>query len=469
MMAMSSPSQRRPRPPARRPHDAPATDAGAGSMPDHERPSLIYNLFPLLAGPFTRWNEHAARAADLGFTWLFVNPIQRVGRSGSLYSITDYFAFNPLLVDEHSPLAPADQVREAIAAAERAGVRVLADLVANHCAVDSDLVGRHRDWFMWDNGRVRHPFAMDDGRKVVWTDLARFDHEHTRDKEGLYGYLREVVTFLVDLGFKGFRCDAAYQVPNAFWRRLIRDVKAKHPEVVFLAETLGAPSLQTRQTAAAGFDYIFNSSKWWDFASPWLVEQYMLTRAIAPSVGFPESHDTVRLCEELRGNVAGLRQRYLFTALFSAAVMIPIGFEFGFRRPLHVVNTRPADWETTDIDLTPFIRDVNGIKATHPVFREEAITEFLPERNPQVLLMWKASSRGTQEALVVLNRDIERRQVFTTRDLRAFVQSGAPLVDVSPGPRLEYLPSPFSYELEPGQGLVLVTSEDQAASPRWWN
>lgn len=433
------------------------------------QPALIYNLFPLLAGPFTRWTGHVTRAADLGFTWLFVNPVQRAGRSGSLYSIADYFAFNPLFVEEKSPLEPAQQLREVIAAARAAGLRVIADLVANHCAADSELVSSHPEWFMWEDGHVKHPFAMDDGRKVVWTDLARFDHEHSRDREGLYSYLREVAMFLVELGFEGFRCDAAYQVPDTFWRRLIKEVKADHPNVVFLAETLGAPPSQTRRTAGAGFDYIFNSSKWWDFNSPWLMEQYMLTRAIAASVSFPESHDTARLCEEVRGNLAGLRQRYLFATLFSAAVMMPIGFEYGFRRRLHVVDTRPADWEATGIDLTAFIKEVNQIKARYRVFQEEASTQMLPCRNPRVLIMWKASSRGTQEALIVLNQDIEHRQRFATRDLRAFVQSGAPLVDVSPGQRLDYLPSPFSYELEPGQGLVLVTSESRADAARWWN
>ncbi len=442
---------------------------GVPSMPKGEPPAVIYNLFPLLAGPFTEWGEHAARAAELGFNHLFVNPIQQVGRSGSLYSIADYFSFNPLLVDASSSLVPAEQVRQAIQSAEQAGLRVVADLVANHCAADSDLVRQRPEWFMWENGAVKHPFAMEHGRKVVWTDLARFDHEHSRDKEGLYRYLRDVVLYLVDLGFTGFRCDAAYQVPDSFWSRLIGEVKAKHGRIVFLAETLGAPVLQTRRTAAAGFDYIFNSSKWWDFVSPWLIEQYLMTRTIAPSISFPESHDTMRLCEEVRGNVAALRQRYLFAALFSSSVMIPIGFEYGFRRPLHVVNTKPADWEQTDIDLTGFIKEVNRIKMEHAVFRQESITEILPYGDPQILLMWKASAKGTQEALLILNRDTEHRQRFNARDLRAFVQSGAPLVDKSPGPRLDYIPSPFSYELAPGQGLVLITSEDPAGVPRWWN
>ena len=29
--------------------------------------------------------------------------------------------------------------------------------------------------------------------------------------------------------------------------------------------------------------------------------------------------------------------------------MMPMGFEFGFRKPLHVVHTTPADWEKTEM------------------------------------------------------------------------------------------------------------------------
>ena len=45
---------------------------------------ILYNLFPLLAGPMPRWNEHFSRATELGFDWVFVNPIQLLGRSRSL-------------------------------------------------------------------------------------------------------------------------------------------------------------------------------------------------------------------------------------------------------------------------------------------------------------------------------------------------------------------------------------------------
>lgn len=422
---------------------------------------IIYNLFPLLAGKFTEWEGHLSRAAEMGFTWVFVNPIQLPGASGSIYSIKDYFSFNLLLVDLKSGKLPLDHVKDVTKAAGKLGLKMMVDLVINHCAIDSDLIKSHPEWFVWAaKGRISHPFADKNGKKVVWKDLAQFDHKNTKDKEGLFRFFLDVVRFLAELGFKGFRCDAAYQIPTSLWERLIKEARRTHPDLLFFAETLGTTPDLTRKTASAGFDYIFNSSKWWDFTSRWLMQQYNLTRDIAPSISFPESHDTPRLCQELNGSIEGIKQRYLFSALFSGGVMAPMGFEFGFRKRMHVVKTRPEDWEETDIDVTSFIAAVNKIKAEHIIFQEDAPTEMLTHRNPNVLLMWKASTHTQEEALLILNKDIYNKQYFYEESLQRYVQAGAPLIDISPETPLSYIPVPFTYELQPGQGIVLITSRD---------
>ncbi len=181
-------------------------------------------------------------------------------------------------------------------------------------------------------------------------------------------------------------------------------------------------------------------------------------RETAASISFPESHDTPRLCAELHGNLNALKQRYLFAALFSAGVMMPVGFEYGFRKPLHVIRTTPADWENTGIDLTPYIAKVNAIKKAYTVFQEESPTNILPCNNPHVLLMWKASAKHRDEALLILNKDPWNYQEFYTDHFRHWIQSGAPLHDVSPEYPLDYIHEPFHYGLRPGQGIVLVTS-----------
>jgi starch synthase (maltosyl-transferring) len=422
---------------------------------------VVYNLFPLLAGPFSAWERHFRRAAEMGFNWIFVNPIHKPGLSGSLYATQDYYRFNPLLIDGKNLPKPEAQVRRMAEKAREQGLKLMIDLVINHCSIDSSLIQEHPRWFLWETeGKVAHPWAKQDGKKVVWGDLAKFDFTGSPDKEGLFQFFSAVVKNLMDLGFEGFRCDAAYQIPASFWRRLIQKTKETHPSALFIAETLGCTVDQTRKTAKAGFDYIFNSSKWWDFRKHWLMEQYNLTREICPSIGFPESHDTARLCEELQGNLHGLKQRYLFSALFSAGVMIPVGFEFGFRKKLDVVKTRPGDWENTAIDLTAFIRKVNEMKAAHEIFQEESCTDILSNSNSNVLLMRKAGVQTQEESLLILNKDIHDRQSVRLENVQDLVQGSAPLVDISPEDPLPHIPAPFSYDLRPGQGIVLVTRRD---------
>ncbi len=421
----------------------------------------IYNLFPLLTGPVTEWGPHLERAADLGFDWIYVNPIQQSGRSGSLYSIKDYFSIDKRFRKPRSRRPPEVQVKDMVQAASDLGLKLSTDLVINHCAVDSPLTKEHPEWFKREGNKIVNPSCVeDDGKRVVWGDLAQLDHAHTSDQDGLLDYCYRIVEYLLDLGFKGMRCDAAYQLPTDFWRRLIERTKKAHPDVVFLAETLGCTPSQTRDTASAGFDYIFNSSKWWDFSSPWLLEQYELTRDIAPSISFPESHDTERLYTESGHNVNALKQRYLFAALFSSAVMMPIGYEFGFQKRLHVVETSPADWEETSVDISDFIRLVNRIKADHPLFQEESRLHRLEHPNQALLMLWKASLNGKGQALLVFNKDPWNGQHFHCDDLYRHIQAPPPLLDLSPEWAMDHLPTPFEFDLGPGMGRVFVTQPE---------
>jgi starch synthase (maltosyl-transferring) len=429
---------------------------------------IIYNLFPLLVGKLSDWESHVERAAAMGFDWILVNPIQKLGRSGSLYSIADYFQINPRFVDRDSPLSPEDQVRAAVRAANRHGLRVMVDLVINHCAIDSEITRMHPEWFgRGPNDTIAHPFCMENGKVVLWRDLARFDYERMSDPSGFYRFVYSIAEYLIQLGFEGFRCDAAYQIPSQFWHRLTSEVKSHYPNTVFVAETLGCTPTQTTQTAQAGFDYILNSSKWWNFQSAWLLAQYQLTREVTSSISFPEDHDTDRLFQEMNGNIAGLKQRCLFASFFSSGSLIPIGFEFGFRKRLHVVQTRPEDWETTNVDLRAFITQINTVKARYRLFNEECPTSVLSHDNPNVLVLWKGSVKAKEEALIILNKDVWNYQRFQVDSLNALMKSGAPLRDVSPEYALDYIsPERFSYDLRPGQGMVLISSPSDADGSR---
>jgi starch synthase (maltosyl-transferring) len=150
----------------------------------------------------------------------------------------------------------------------------------------------------------------------------------------------------------------------------------------------------------------------------------------------------------------------LFAALFSAGVMMPIGYEYGFSRRLHVANTSPEDWESTSVDLSDFIRSVNAIKAEYPVFQEESKLQRLENFNSNLLLLWKASINKPGQALLIINKDPWNRQYFHRDDLYRHIQASPPLIDVSPEWTMEHLPTPFEFDLAPGMGRVLVTVEE---------
>jgi starch synthase (maltosyl-transferring) len=417
----------------------------------------IYNLFPLLAGRFSAWHSHLSRAKEMGFDWVFVNPIMRTGASGSLYSIADYFEINRAFTDPDSPLSATEQARHTIEFAHSLGLKVMMDLVINHAAIDSVLVKAHPEWFVQEGGKIANPYCIENGARVVWGDLAQIDHRRALDKTELFDYLLSIIEFMSQLGCDGFRCDAAYQVPVKLWQRLIFETHRKRPKLVFVAETLGCTADQTRETATGGFDYVFNSSKWWDYSATWLLAQYDLTREIVPSIGFPESHDTERLFAESNFNEAAMKQRLLFTFLFATGALMPMGFEYGFVKRLNVVNTCPSDWEEPRIDLTEFIRRVNALKDDYQILGEESPMQRIEIGNRDVLMLWKGSTRSREEALILLNIDVHNRQSVWFDTLRRFVQSGQALSCVSPENPMDHISEPFHYELRPGEAIVLVT------------
>ncbi len=401
----------------------------------------IYNLFPLLAGPVAAWRSHLPRVEAMNFNAVYVNPFHATGRSGSLYAISDFYRLNPLFRDR--ALSDDDATLAGFAAAcGDHRLRAMMDLVVNHVAIDSPLVERHRGWFAQESdGAIRSPSAIDPAdaaRVTVWRDLAEIDYGGPQAAEAVE-YFCGVVRHYVRLGFRGFRCDAAYKVPAAVWRTLIAAARALDPEVVFCAETLGARIAEVRQLEGAGFDYLFNSSKWWDFASPWLLEQYEMFRAIAPSIAFPESHDTPRLVASLAEAgitdpveiEAAYRQAYGFAAAFSTGVMMPMGFEFGLGRQLHVVDTRHDAAEPPRFDLSPYIAAVNAAKRDTPALNAEGPQHRLAAPDGSLAALARSSDDGSEWAFVLVNRGRIAASIDADRLLEA-ASSDLVLSDVTP-------------------------------------
>lgn len=339
----------------------------------------IYNLFPLLVGRVADWTAELPRIAALGFDWIYLNPFHQTGGSRSLYAVAD-----PERLDERfrDPDGTPDdaQIQRFCAAAQALGLSVMTDLVINHTADNARLATERPDLFMKESdGSIMHPAAVDPDDpsiRTVWGDLAELDYHTPAARDELTRIWGAYVARLQDLGVAGFRCDAAYKVPPETWRVLIGEAKGRDPACLFAAETLGCTFEEARATAGAGFDYLFNSFAWWDLKKPWALEQYERLRVLAPSIAFPENHDMTRLAAGIGGGpeavAAHLRTRYALAAFFSAGVLMPIGYEWGYRRALHVVETTPGDREhETGIDISGFIRAVNALRAELPAANVE--------------------------------------------------------------------------------------------------
>jgi len=414
----------------------------------------LYNLFPTLAGPLSDWGPHLRRAQAMGFDWVYVNPIHFPGFSGSLYAVKDYYALHPLL-DAGDGRTPADQVRAMVEGAHGLGLKVMLDLVVNHTAKDSPWVTDHPDWYLRDGaGVVQSPFAIDPANadnKTVWGDLAELDFSPRPARDRMVAELAAISRHYAGLGVDGFRCDAAYKVPADVWEEIIAAARSVRSDCLFAAETLGCRLPEIEGLRPAGFAYLFNSSKWWDFRESWLLDQYMAFRSLAPSIAFPESHDTPRLAADLPRAwptwkiEAAYRRAWLFAAAFSSGVMMPMGFEYGFGRKPDVVRTRPKDWEKGRFDLTDFVGAVNDLKARVRVLNWEGPQVSVDLTGPDdaavdACALVRTAEHDPDVSVLLINRDPKHAATVTLAAVEVALKASGggglaarPLSEVTPG------------------------------------
>lgn len=416
----------------------------------------LYNLFPRLAGSMKNWKEHLQRISFMGFNALYVNPFHYPGFSGSLYSPKDYYKFNPAFIDNDLRISPAEQLKDFISACHDQGLLFIMDLVINHTAIDCTLIQEHPDWFKRSaDGKIVHPGAWDNGKWIEWGDLAEVENAGSPDRENLWQFWWNMMSYYMDMGVDGFRCDMAYQVPDDLWRFLIHRARQKKPGCMFLAESLGCSFQQVENLAKLGFDYLFNSIKYWDFNQAWGMEQYNRTSPVVASIAFPESHDTNRLMEEFNGNVAAVKRQVLFSALFSKGFMIPIGYEFGFRRHCDVVRTDPTWWENTGIDITEYIQKVSRLKDMNEVLDREAGLQIVDQENWCNVFCFKRSAPGLKTVFAAVNKDRFNHQRLYIPDMASILGPGIPR-DISPEYAMIAVPRCFEYNLRPSEVKVIT-------------
>ncbi|MDR8400032.1 DUF3416 domain-containing protein [Paraburkholderia sp. USG1] len=294
----------------------------------------IYFFHSLLVGPLDAWPAQFAHAAALGFDHALIGSLFEPGQAGHGQVVGNHARLHPVF-EAQQPATEA--IRTLANAAAQNGLTLLADLVIDRMAADGALYAEHADWF--------HPFESEearlDPRHVHREDnVAYANFNDPGSSAALVGWWTQQLLALADAGVGGFRFDSPHRVPGAVWRQLGDAVRAKHPEVRFLAATPGLAREDLRGLEGAGFDSVFSSVRWWDFRSSWMVEEHAALARIGAPVAFPEAPYGTRLAAELSdAHDAAIVERAYRRALFASVAigtgwMMPMGFEYGITEPM---------------------------------------------------------------------------------------------------------------------------------------
>ncbi len=82
-----------------------------------------------------------------------------------------------------------------------------------------------------------------------------------RRRIALWEALRDVFLFWVNQGVKIFRVDNPHTKPFPFWEWLIREIRARDPNVIFLAEAFTRPKVM-KSLAKLGFSQSYTYFTW---------------------------------------------------------------------------------------------------------------------------------------------------------------------------------------------------------------
>ncbi len=174
------------------------------------------------------WLDHVVR---LGANGLLLGPVFASSTHG--YDTTDHYRVDPRLGTD-------EDLDRLVAAAHERGLRVVLDGVFNHVGAEHPLVAQvlaeGRDGPR--AGFVRVDWDHPDGPRTADFEGHRSLVALNHDDAAVAAYVTDVMTHWLDRGVDGWRLDAAYAVPPAFWARVLPAVRARHPDVWVVGEVI---------------------------------------------------------------------------------------------------------------------------------------------------------------------------------------------------------------------------------------
>jgi len=221
-----------------------------------------YELFPRSItedpqrhGTFNDVHQRLPMIRDMGFDVLYFPPIHPIGTQhrkgrnnalkaepgdpGSPYAIGSAEGGHDAI---HPQLGTREDFRRLVAAAAEHGLEIALDF-AIQCSQDHPWLKEHPGWFSWrPDGTIR--YAENPPKK--YQDIVNVDFYAPDAVPSLWLALRDVVLGWVEEGVKTFRVDNPHTKPLPFWQWMIADVRARYPDVIFLAEAFTKPAMMAR-------------------------------------------------------------------------------------------------------------------------------------------------------------------------------------------------------------------------------
>ncbi len=238
--------------------------------------STWYEFFPRSAsehkgqhGTFKDCERLLPRVAKMGFDTLYFPPIHPIGEknrkgknnttnaepgdSGVPWAIGSKHGGHKSI---HPELGNLDDFKALIKKAEDLGVEIAMDL-AFQAAPDHPYLEEHPEWFRFrPDGSIQ--YAENPPKK--YQDIVNFNFE-CEAVDALWDELLSIGMYWADLGIKVFRVDNPHTKPYRFWNWFITQIKAKHPDTLFLSEAFSRPKVM-QQLAKQGYSQSYTYFTW---------------------------------------------------------------------------------------------------------------------------------------------------------------------------------------------------------------
>ncbi|WP_416529931.1 alpha-1,4-glucan--maltose-1-phosphate maltosyltransferase [Streptomyces coelicoflavus] len=398
-----------------------------------------YEFFPRSEGtpdrPHGTFRTAARRLpaiAAMGFDVVYLPPIHpigtthRKGRNNTLTATADDVGV-PWAIGSpegghdsiHPALGTLDDFDHFVAEAARHGLEIALDF-ALQCSPDHPWVHKHPEWF---NHRPDGSIAHAENPPKKYQDI--YPIAFDTDPDGLHAETVRVLRHWMDHGVRIFRVDNPHTKPVAFWERVIADINAADPDVVFLAEAFTRPAMM-HTLAQIGFQQSYTYFTWRNTKQE--LTEY-LTELTGDAASYMRPNFFANTPDILHaylqhGHRPAFEVRAVLAATLSPAWGIYSGYELCENTPLHEggeeyldsekYQLKPRDWARADREgttIAPLITRLNTIRRENPALRQLRDLHFHTTDKEEVIAYSKR--QGSNTVLVVVNLDPRHTQEAT--------------------------------------------------------